>query len=73
MFNGVEVVVVQIVGLVVCCIVCDVYVGDKLVIGDIYGLIWFGFWLDIYLLVGVELIVNVGQCVVVGEIVLVEC
>ncbi len=47
--NGAEVVAVQIAGLVARRIVCDAHVGDKLAIGDTYGLIRFGSRLDTYL------------------------
>ena len=42
----------QIAGLVARRIVCDVHVGDKLSIGDTYGLIRFGSRLDTYLPAG---------------------
>ncbi|AMC48995.1 phosphatidylserine decarboxylase [Mycobacterium tuberculosis variant bovis BCG] len=71
--NGAEVVAVQIAGLVARRIVCDAHVGDKLAIGDTYGLIRFGSRLDTYLPAGAEPIVNVGQRAVAGETVLAEC
>jgi phosphatidylserine decarboxylase len=40
--DGVEVVAVQIAGLLARRIVCNVKVGDKVTIGDTYGLIRFG-------------------------------
>jgi phosphatidylserine decarboxylase len=69
---GAEVVVVQIAGLMARRIVCDARVGDKLSIGDSYGLIRFGSRLDTYLPVGAEPLVNVGQRAVAGETVLAE-
>jgi phosphatidylserine decarboxylase len=69
---GAEVVVVQIAGLLARRIVCDARVGDKLSIGDSYGLIRFGSRLDTYLPVGAEPLVNVGQRAVAGETVLAE-
>ena len=70
--GGVEVVAVQIAGLLARRIVCDVHAGDKLSIGDTYGLIRFGSRLDTYLPAGTEVLVSVGQRAVAGETVLAE-
>ncbi|CAN5625332.1 phosphatidylserine decarboxylase [soil metagenome] len=70
--DGVEVVAVQIAGLLARRIVCDVTVGDKVAIGDTYGLIRFGSRLDTYLPEGSNLLVSVGQRAVAGETVLAE-
>jgi phosphatidylserine decarboxylase len=70
--GGVEIVAVQIAGLLARRIVCDVHAGDKLSIGDTYGLIRFGSRLDTYLPAGTELLVSVGQRAVAGETVLAE-
>ena len=70
--GGAEVVVVQIAGLLARRIVCDAHVGDKLSIGDTYGLIRFGSRLDTYLPAGAEPIVKVGQRAVAGETVLAD-
>ena len=70
--NGAEVVVVQIAGLLARRIVCDAQVGDKLSIGDTYGLIRFGSRLDTYLPAGSEPIVKVGQRAIAGETVLAD-
>ena len=59
--DGAEVVAVQIAGLVARRIVCDVKVGDKLAIGDTYGLIRFGSRLDTYLPAGSNVLVSIGQ------------
>jgi phosphatidylserine decarboxylase len=72
MASGAEVVVVQIAGLLARRIVCDAHVGEKLSIGDTYGLIRFGSRLDTYLPPGAEPIVKVGQRAVAGETVLAE-
>jgi len=69
---GAEVVVVQIAGLLARRIVCGAHVGDKLSIGDTYGLIRFGSRLDTYLPPGAEPLVKVGQRAVAGETVLAE-
>lgn len=70
--NGAEVVVVQIAGLLARRIVCDAHVGDKLSIGDTYGLIRFGSRLDTYLPAATEPLVRVGQRAIAGETVLAE-
>ncbi len=67
-----EVIVVQIAGLVARRIVCDAHIGDKVSIGDTYGLIRFGSRLDTYLPPGAEPIVQVGQRAVAGETVLAD-
>ena len=70
--DGAEVVAVQIAGLVARRIVCHAHVGDKLSIGDTYGLIRFGSRLDTYLPAGAQISVSVGQRAVGGETVLAE-
>jgi len=70
--TGAEVVAVQIAGLLARRIVCDAHVGDKLSIGDTYGLIRFGSRLDTYLPHGTEPLVKEGQRAVAGETVLAE-
>jgi phosphatidylserine decarboxylase len=70
--DGVEVIVVQIAGLVARRIVCDVKAGDKLEMGDTYGLIRYGSRLDTYLPVGSTILVTTGQRALAGETVLAE-
>jgi len=70
--QGAEVVAVQIAGLLARRIICDAHVGDKLSIGETYGLIRFGSRLDTYLPAGTEPLVAVGQRAVAGETVLAE-
>ncbi len=70
--DGADVVAVQIAGLLARRIVCDAHTGDKLSIGDTYGLIRFGSRLDTYLPAGSEVLVSVGQRAVGGETVLAE-
>jgi phosphatidylserine decarboxylase len=65
-------VAVQIAGLLARRIICDAHVGDKLTIGETYGLIRFGSRLDTYLPPGTEPLVKVGQRAVGGETVLAE-
>jgi phosphatidylserine decarboxylase len=70
--DGVEVVAVQIAGLLARRIVCNVKVGDKLTIGDTYGLIRFGSRLDTYLPAGSNVLVTTGQRSLAGETLLAE-
>jgi phosphatidylserine decarboxylase len=70
--DGAEVVAVQIAGLVARRIVCDAHVGDKLSIGDTYGLIRFGSRLDTYLPPGTEPLIRLGQRAIGGETLLAE-
>jgi phosphatidylserine decarboxylase len=70
--DGVEVIAVQIAGLVARRIVCEAKVGDKLSIGDTYGLIRFGSRLDTYLPAGSNVLVSTGQRALAGETVLAE-
>jgi phosphatidylserine decarboxylase len=70
--EGVQVLAVQIAGLVARRIVCDVAPGDKVSIGDTYGLIRFGSRLDTYLPEGSEVLVLPGQRAVGGETILAE-
>jgi len=68
--EGHEVVVVQIAGLIARRIVCDLHAGDRVEIGDTYGLIRFGSRLDTYLPAGSDVIVELGQRALAGETVL---
>ncbi|MGD1172044.1 phosphatidylserine decarboxylase [Mycobacterium seoulense] len=70
--HGAEVVAVQVAGLLARRIICDARVGDKLTIGDTYGLIRFGSRLDTYLPPGAEPLVHEGQRAIAGETVLAE-
>lgn len=70
--DGVEIVAVQIAGLLARRIVCDVHAGDMVSIGDTYVLIRFGSRLDTYLPAGTEVAVRIGQRAVGGETVLAE-
>ena len=63
---------VQIAGVLARRIVCDVRAGDKVTIGDTYGLIRFGSRLDTYLPEGSTLLVTPGQRAVGAETVLAE-
>jgi phosphatidylserine decarboxylase len=70
--EGVEVIAVQIAGLVARRIVCNVKAGDKVSIGDTYGLIRYGSRLDTYLPAGSTVLVTTGQRSLAGETVLAE-
>jgi phosphatidylserine decarboxylase len=70
--DGHDVVVVQIAGVLARRIVCTARAGDKLAIGDTYGLIRFGSRLDTYLPEGSTLVVTPGQRAVGAETVLAE-
>lgn len=70
--EGHNVVAVQIAGLVARRIVCDIAQGDKVMIGDTYGLIRYGSRLDTYLPEGTEVLVLPGQRAVGGETILAE-
>ena len=70
--EGHDVVVVQIAGLLARRISCDVQPGDKVSIGDTYGLIRFGSRLDTYLPLGSKVLVTQGQRAVGAETVLAE-
>ncbi|WP_197520546.1 phosphatidylserine decarboxylase [Mycobacterium sp. E2479] len=70
--SGADVVAVQVAGLLARRIICDAHVGDKLSVGDTYGLIRFGSRLDTYLPAGSEPLVKVGQRAIAGETVLAE-
>ena len=62
----------QVAGLLARRIVCDARPGEKIAIGDTYGLIRFGSRLDTYLPAGTAPLVWLGQRAVAGETVLAE-
>ena len=68
--EGHEVVAVQIAGLIARRIVCDVRPGDRVHIGQTYGLVRYGSRLDTYLPAGSEVIIENGQRALAGETVL---
>ncbi len=70
--DGHDVAVVQIAGLLARRIVCEAKEGDKLTIGDTYGLIRFGSRVDTYFPVGTTLLVERGQRTVGAETVLAQ-
>ena len=70
--DGVDVVAVQIAGLIARRIVCTTKVGDKLALGETYGLIRFGSRLDTYLPEEANVLVEIGQRAIGGETVLAE-
>jgi phosphatidylserine decarboxylase len=70
--DGAQVIAVQIAGLLARRIVCNVRPGEKVGIGDTYGLIRYGSRLDTYLPAGSNILVGVGQRALAGETVLAE-
>lgn len=70
--DGVDVVAVQIAGLVARRIVCTAKVGDKLELGQTYGLIRFGSRLDTYFPRNADVRVEIGQRAIGGETILAE-
>ena len=72
MADGRDLAVVQIAGLVARRIVCFVNRGDRVGMGQRFGLIRFGSRLDVYLPQGVEPQVRVGQTMIAGETVIAE-
>ena len=59
--DGIDVVVVQIAGLVARRIVCTLKEGQQVRAGECLGLIRFGSRMDVYLPAGTEALVRVGQ------------
>ncbi|GDY30235.1 phosphatidylserine decarboxylase [Gandjariella thermophila] len=70
--DGHDLVCVQIAGLVARRIVCSVGEGEKVGVGQTYGLIRFGSRVDLYLPTGSRVLVEPGQRTVGGETVLAE-
>ncbi len=68
--NGQDIAVVQIAGLIARRIVCDVIEGQTVIAGERFGIIRFGSRTDLYLPVGTEPLVAVGQRMVGGETVI---
>lgn len=70
--DGVDVVAVQIAGLIARRIVCSTYAGDSLELGQTYGLIRFGSRLDTFFPADADVIVELGQRAIGGETPLAE-
>lgn len=70
--DGHELIVVQIAGLIARRIVCQVAEGDKVDVGQTYGLIRFGSRVDLYLPAGSRVLVREGQRTIGGETALAE-
>ena len=70
--SGVDVVAVQIAGLIARRIVCSAKPGDDLALGETYGLIRFGSRLDTYFPEDADVRVEIGQRAIGGETVLAE-
>ena len=67
-----DIVFVQIAGLISRRIVCKLYEGQSVQVGERFGLIRFGSRVDIYLDEGLSPLVVVGQAVVAGETILAD-
>ena len=67
---GIDVVVVQIAGIVARRIVCDLKEGQQVRAGQRLGLIRFGSRMDVYLPAGTESLVRMGQTAIGAETVL---
>lgn len=65
--EGKEVLFSQVAGLVARRIVCEVKEGEKIEVGQTYGLIRFGSRLDVYLDLSTKIEVMVGQTMIAGE------
>lgn len=70
--DGVDVAAVQIAGLIARRIVCSAGAGDKVELGETYGLIRFGSRLDTYFPADARVLVEIGQRAIGGETVLAE-
>lgn len=70
--EGQELAAVQIAGLIARRIVCEVAEGDKVDVGQTYGLIRFGSRVDLYLPAGSTVSVRLGQRTIGGETTLAE-
>ncbi len=64
--------VVQIAGLVARRIVGFAKLGDELAVGERFGMIRFGSRVDVYMPLGAQLLVGVGQVAIAGETVLAD-
>lgn len=68
--RGHRIVCVQVAGLIARRIVCYLKSGDCINLGEIYGLIRFGSRLDVYLPVGTDVRVKIGDKTAAGETIL---
>ena len=68
--DGMNLVFVQIAGLIARRIRCDIKEGDKLERGQRVGIIRFGSRVDVYLPLDVSVLVEEGQITVAGETIL---
>jgi phosphatidylserine decarboxylase len=68
--DGMELTVVQVAGIIARRIVCWVEVGDRVKIGERFGLIRFGSRLDVYVPKDVSVLVKKGDRASAGQTVL---
>jgi phosphatidylserine decarboxylase len=70
--DGRDIAIVQIAGLIARRILCDLREGDRVTVGERFGIIRFGSRTDLYLPHGVAAMVAVGQTAVGGETVMAQ-
>ncbi len=70
--GGQDIAVVQIAGLIARRILCEVVEGERLTVGQRFGIIRFGSRTDLYLPAGTLPLVAVGQRMIGGETVIAE-
>lgn len=70
--EGTKIAFTQIAGLIARRIVCEIAQGDMVNTGQLYGLIRFGSRVDVYLPVGIEPKVLIGQRMIGGETILAD-
>ena len=70
--KGQDIAFIQIAGLIARRIKCWAKVGDTMKAGERFGLIRFGSRVDVYLPVGVQPLVSIGQTAVAGETVIAD-
>ena len=70
--KGQDIAFIQIAGLIARRIKCWAKVGDTMKAGERFGLIRFGSRVDVYLPVGVQPFVSIGQTAVAGETVIAD-
>lgn len=70
--EGMNIVCIQIAGFIARRIVCDAKEGDKLSLGQKYGIIRFGSRVDVYFPKHLGILVGAGQRVIAGETIIAD-
>jgi phosphatidylserine decarboxylase len=70
--NGYRILFTQVAGYIARRIVCPVKQGDRLKVGERYGMIKFGSRVDIYLPKESKILVKIGEITVAGETIMAE-